>query len=186
MKFPRKRLFRFSLRTMLVVVTVLCVLLGWKVYQVNKQKRVVAWVWDMGGAVVYDYEDYKFDEECVWVGTGPGLPGPDWLCELVGVDYFATILMVGLSNTQVSDLSPLENLTNLEQLFLLNTPISEVSPLAKLTRLKTLDLGHTQVTDLSPLANLTKLKTLWLNDTNVTDEEVAKLQKALPNCRISH
>ena len=42
----------------------------------------------------------------------------------------------------------------------------------------------TQVTDLSPLAGLRNLKTLSLVHSPVTDEEVAKLQKALPNCNI--
>ncbi len=42
---PRlKRLLRIGLRDLLVVVTVLCVLLGWKVREVKRQKEAVAWV----------------------------------------------------------------------------------------------------------------------------------------------
>ena len=54
---PRlKRLLRFSLRTMLVVVTVLCVLLAWKVRQVERQKEAVIWVFKHEGNVVYAHE----------------------------------------------------------------------------------------------------------------------------------
>ena len=44
--------------------------------------------------------------------------------------------------------------------------------------------SETEFSDLSPLAKLTKLNKLDLRDTPVNDEEVAKLQKALPNCEI--
>ena len=109
---PKRRLLRFSLRTMLVVVTVLCVLLGWKVHKVNKQKRVVAWVEEMGGEVFFDYDDL----------------------------YWEKSEIEGNENTPISNLTPLTNLTNLEYL------------------------------------------SLW--DTQATDDEIANLQKALPNCKI--
>src|SRR5262245_37651668 len=38
---PRRRRFRFSLRTLFVVVTVLCVLLGREVNRVQEQRRAV-------------------------------------------------------------------------------------------------------------------------------------------------
>ena len=47
-----------------------------------------------------------------------------------------------------------------------------------------IDLQDARVTDLAPLATLTNLKKLNLINNPVTDEEVAKLQKALPNCEI--
>ena len=51
-----KRFFRFSLGTLLIVVTVLCVWLGLKVRQVEKQKEAVAWVKENLGWVRYNYE----------------------------------------------------------------------------------------------------------------------------------
>lgn len=55
----------------------------------------------------------------------------------------------------------------------------------KLRNLVRLDLSGTEVTSLSPLANLKILEQLNPVGIPVTDEEVAKLRKALPNCRIS-
>ena len=51
-----RRLFRISLRTMLLVMVVLCVLLGAKVGQAERQQEAVQWVHDRGGLVIYDYQ----------------------------------------------------------------------------------------------------------------------------------
>ena len=45
--------------------------------------------------------------------------------------------------------------------------------------------GATQVSDLSPLATCTSLNTLNVPQTKVTPTQVAALQKALPNCKIT-
>ena len=63
-----------------------------------------------------------------------------------------------LDNTQVSDLSPLAALHQLEVLELNNTPVSDLSPLAALHQLERLELHNTQVSDYSPLAHLTELR----------------------------
>ena len=86
---------------------------------------------------------------------------------------------------QVTDLSPLKDLTNLERLDLEDTQVSDLSPLEGLTNLKALVLDQTQVTDLSSLKGLTNLKWVILEGTPVSKEEIQKLQKALPKCGIS-
>ena len=57
-----------------------------------------------------------------------------------------------------------------------------------LTNLTELDLVGTQVTDagLVLLKGFTNLKNLGLSNTKITRGEIAELQKALPNCRISY
>ncbi len=70
---------------------------------------------------------------------------------------------------QVSDLSPLATLTNLQSLYLFGTRISDLSPLATLAKLQSLDLSGTQISDLSPLATLTNLHSLVLRGTQVSD-----------------
>ena len=76
---------------------------------------------------------------------------------------------LGLSNTQVSDLSPLAELKNLETLTLNDTQVSDLSSLAELKDLKTLRLNDTAVIDLLPLAELKSLRFLYLHNTGAHD-----------------
>ena len=74
------------------------------------------------------------------------------------IDQVLTQLnILSLSNTQVTDLSPLSVLTQLNILDLRNTQVTDLSPLSVLTQLNILDLRNTQVTDLSMLKHLDKL-----------------------------
>ena len=52
---PKRRLLRFSLRAMLLVLTVFGVWLGVKVNRANNQRAVVAWLTENGGWVMYDW-----------------------------------------------------------------------------------------------------------------------------------
>ena len=79
----KRRWFRFSLKTFVVVLTVFCVWLGLLVYRVNKQREVIQWVKDHRGTVRYDFE---WDEEKQSSILDPEPPGPDWLRELIGID----------------------------------------------------------------------------------------------------
>ena len=65
---------------------------------------------------------------------------------------------------KVSDLSPLENLTNLRNLDLGFNAVSRLFPLRYLTNLKRLNLVENQITDISPLADLTNLEYLYLSN----------------------
>ena len=67
------------------------------------------------------------------------------------------------------DVSALAGLTNLEGLGLDDTGVSDVSALAGLTNLETLDLTDTAISDVSALAHLTNLETLDLHGTAISD-----------------
>ncbi len=147
---PKRRFLRFSVRTLLIVLTIFCVALGWKVERARKQREAVAWVDEMGGSVSYDYE----------VDGVLKPPGPKWLRNLLGIDYFDDVVGVGFGTTQVSD----------------------VTPLSGLTSLRALDLHSTQVSDITPLSGLTSLQALDLHGTQVSEEAVEQLKRALPEC----
>ena len=72
----------------------------------------------------------------------------------------------------VTDLSPLQGLTNLEYLGLMNTPVTDLWPLAGLTALGTLYLDDVLATDFSPLANLTNLQVLSLGGLDLVDADL--------------
>ncbi len=93
-------------------------------------------------------------------------PEPLWLQEVLGGDFFAEVVIVSLPSS-VTDAS--------------------LKHLRVLTHLPVLNLVGTQVTDsdLEQLKGLTQLRALHLTGTKVTDAGVAKLQQALPNCKIT-
>lgn len=85
---------------------------------------------------------------------------------------------LSLSNTQISDLAPLQTLGNLRTLWLNKTGAADLSPLQSMAKLRALYLDNAQVSDVAPLQALADLRTLWLSNTQVSD--VAPLQ-ALAN-----
>ena len=68
----------------------------------------------------------------------------------------------------------------------IRTYVTDLSSLATLTNLTVLDLSGTVPINVSPLAAMKGLTSLNLIGTLVTDQEVAKLEEALPNCKIRH
>ncbi len=74
-----------------------------------------------------------------------------------------------VNSTGVSDLTPLAALTQLQELCVNGTEVSDLTPLAGLTHLRRLDIGFTQICDLMPLAGLTHLEDLDVRDTQVCD-----------------
>ena len=165
---PRRRCLQYSLRTFFVLVTVLCVCFGWlglKVHRANEQRKAVAWVRKMRGKVLYDY---KFHEGA-YLEDGAEPPGPKWLVQLLGAEYFQEVTVVDLDRTRVTDLKPLAGLKNLERLSLSVTRVNDLTPLAGLNSLEELSLEYSQVSDLTPLAGLNRLEGLGLSGTQISD-----------------
>ena len=84
--------------------------------------------------------------------------------KLTALDELNLEGMSGLRNV-----SALARLTNLEELDLASTGVSDVSALARLTHLERLYLTDTAVSDVSSLASLTNLETLYLHGTAISD-----------------
>ncbi len=93
-KTRHRRYRQFSLRTFLVVLTVACVWFGWQVNRANRQRKAVAWVLDIGGAVKYDYE---VDDAGSYIPDAKPT-GPEWLRDL-----YHQLVWVHLTGTQVSE-----------------------------------------------------------------------------------
>jgi hypothetical protein len=76
---------------------------------------------------------------------------------------------LSLHRNQISDLSPLANLTNLTSITLQNNQITDTSALLALTDLKFLSLESNQVNNLSGLSEMTMLTTLSLHSNQISD-----------------
>ena len=175
----RRRWLQFSLRTMLIVVTVFCIWMAIATKQARDQRQAVEMILEVGGRVKYDHENDQ---------SGP--PGPEWLRRLIGDEYFFSVTSVDLTGLDISDdsLAAVKRFTDLGWLHLNNTQITDAGlvHLKGLTNLQTLFLGNTQISDagLEHLKGLTNIGLLYLRNSRVTEEGVKKIQRALPNCKI--
>ena len=175
---PRRRWLQISLRTLLILVTLLAAGLGLVVNPGERQRRAVAALEAIGGDVFY--------EEASSPAAKKSLGWRRWLPR----DYFDDVQMVSLSGSKVTDacMVHLGALPQLQELYLVETRVTGagLTQLQGLTRLQSLTLCCAQVTDAAvpQLQGLTNLRYLDLYRTQVTLEGITKLEDMLPNCQI--
>ena len=107
-----------------------------------------------GGVVYYEW---RIDD--AGMAFYPGKPrAPQWLVDLVGLDYLGSVVDVFSINSSVSD--------------------ADMRKIGRLHRLEKLDLGSSAVTDsgMAHVENLSDLQSLQLNNTDVTDTGLAHLR----------
>ena len=88
---------------------------------------------------------------------------------LTGIEFATNLIVLGIYDSPISDLSPLAGLHNLEIINAEDTHISNLVPLAGLTKLRKLDTTKSDISDISPLSGLTNLTRLNLYGSSVTD-----------------
>lgn len=119
--------------------------------------------------------------EYIWIYTSGEI------ADLNGLEFLVNLTNLDLAGNQIVDLSPIENLTNLQYLSLgvsarsggavgynyspLGNSVSDISPLSNLHNLEVLDLSNNFVNDLSALKNLTNLTRLILHNNQITNVE---------------
>lgn len=172
-------LFRFSLCTFLLLITILCVFLGIKVRQIHFQRQATAWVLHHGGTIVYEHQVMDSSHTS---RRELGPPGPKWLRAVIGDEYFVTPSGVQFLRDPVGDLSQLRNLPTLRTLAIYGGEVDDVTPLAELQKLEVLGLRCRSNCDLSPLKNLKKLKMLVV--CGASYEQVEGLKQDMPDCEI--
>ena len=89
--------------------------------------------------------------------------------DLSTLEQLSELRQLDLRSTQISDLSPLAALKNLRKLVLHSTKISDVSQLGRLKELESLSLAYTQVSDLTSLSDLPNLSQLNICGTQVNN-----------------
>ncbi len=94
------------------------------------------------------------------------------------------------NHKNLSELGPISQLRQLENISLANVPVTDLSPLRNLNRLATVNLSGSLVADLSPFTYATNLRELNLSQTRVTDIEplmhLRQLEKVMLNqCAVS-
>ena len=76
---------------------------------------------------------------------------------------------LNLSSNQISDITSLKELKNIQTLDLYNNKIIDISPLKELINLQYLDLYYNRISNITPIENLTKMKILLLSINTIKD-----------------
>jgi hypothetical protein len=164
-----RRWFRFSLASLLLVITAVGIWLGALANTAQKQMRAVQLIRRLAGNFNYDYQAAALAEPQY----------PEWLRKRLPHDFLARVTQVFLAKSEVTDddLRILARLPHLNHLELQDTKVSDngIKYLAALTKLETLHLNCTACTDtgLMSLASLTRIKRLSLSQTQITDTGLA-------------
>jgi hypothetical protein len=170
---PKRRWFQFSLKTLLVALTLLCLGPGGYVaYEQNKarkEKAAVKAIEKLGGSVYYfDY----FEKQTV---RSP------MMRQILGDESFGNAVELQFYDTHVADadLAHLSALKHLNRLSLVGTQVTDAGlvHLAGLKALRILDLDDTQVAGpgFVDLAGLKRLKYLSLARTQINDDGLENL-----------
>ena len=175
---PKLRWFQFSLRTLLVVVTLCAIACSWYasvMKRVWRQRAAVDAINEMHGAVMLEN----------------GFSGPAWLRSILGDDFFSQDISVGLGGPKVTNagLEQLGELSQVTNLWINESNVTDagLKSLKRLNGLRKLNLYRADnITDagLEHLMGMTQLRELVLGHA-ITDDAVKKLQQALPNCKIT-
>ena len=188
---PRRRWLQVSLRTLLILVTLLGIWLGWVVNRGERQRRAVAAIREIGGIVYYEH-DVVVDRGAVFVqlakpiSTTRSKSIPTTRSGWRGWfpwDCFENVHSVQFPGDKVADadLAHLQALKGLHELHIMKAPVTDagLKHLRGLTTLKSLDLVGTQASDagLENLAGLTSLTHLNLHTSGVTDAGLVHLKK---------
>jgi hypothetical protein len=207
----RRRWIRYGLRTVLILLTIVCLWLGWFMTQVQKQRRAVAVLEKYSAAITYS----AFYQYSPWSAILPrrliqwlngALSGNDILQRVTGVTIERDTLdeqdlavltdlpylrYLSLSGPAVTDASVhhVENLTQLKCFKLIGTNVSDAGLqfVSKLENVESLILTETPFTEagIKHLRNLKNIDELYLDDTRVTGACLEDLT-AIKNLRVLH
>lgn len=201
---PKLRWYQYSLRSLLIFVTLFAFACSWlavKKRQAKRQKEAVEIIQMVGGNVWYDYQETAPRT----VSTAGKPREPDWLLKILTEDFFhkpVNITFFGtpkdegwskavndlpslktllLSGRNISD-KTLENLAmlpNLEELHANSSSVSDegLKNLEKFPKLRWLTIHYTKVTDsgLIHVKSLKHLEWLILTGDNISDAAIPDL-----------
>jgi hypothetical protein len=170
----KRRRFQYSLRTLLVLVTLCAIPCSWvgvKIQHAHRIREAASAMAGMGGSVGWDTPSY-----------------PAWLRNLLGRDFGNNVRSVNLCCAKFVD-DRLEHLTVFGQLRELNLSMTKVTDadlrhLERLSQLEHLWLDSTAVTDagLEHLKGLRELKSLCLDSTRVPGTHRVRQSCKAPPC----
>lgn len=116
--------------------------------------------------------DYVSEESLAAITTTKKACQDQNISDLTGLEYMTNIEHLNLFFNQISDLTPISDLTKITYLSLGDNNISDLTPISNMTGLQSLFLHNNDITDIEPLANMTNLQELTLNNQDIQDISV--------------
>ena len=175
-KEAKRRILRVSLRALMVLVALLCLPLAWWANKAQVQKETVFRLRELGNEVIYRH-DTDVD------GKGK-VDAPEWLVDLLGIDFFSTPTVLYLSVCTNDDLLAASRLKHVRKITLLDKRADELSPLKRM-KLDKLILFNSTITKAGPLAELENLEFMWLNSPQFVDVSPFKKLKKFNRLHLS-
>ena len=91
------------------------------------------------------------------------------ISELTSLENLTQLQVLQLTSNQIDDITPLTKFENLTHLILLGNQITDITPLSTLTNLEVLVANNNQIKNIAPLARLKQLTTLWIENNQVSN-----------------
>jgi hypothetical protein len=178
----KRRWLQFSLRTLVLAITLVCIWLGFTANQAKRQKRAVEALRATGATILYDYQVNEYGGHDLSKPSPPP-PGPDWLRNLIGLDYFATAARVDLHpQDDITDetFDSLANLPHLRCVSVVGLGVTDarIARLGGLNELQAVTVMNSSVTDggWEFLGHLLHLKRLRLDGPNISDSTLGHVK----------
>ncbi|HVT30501.1 MAG TPA: hypothetical protein VHE81_21000 [Lacipirellulaceae bacterium] len=185
-----RRLFRFSLRTLLILLTLYSIWLGHMMHRLYARRDAWRAIHECGGS------------------CGFAIVGPAWLRYLVrSKECFYDAVRISFDSNSHSrrskspfgddDFAEMVDQINVYAGFntldlggsgITDHTLNHLTKLKKFRKIVQLVVSNTQVSD-QGIADISTLKALTFLDighTNITQDGIVRLQRALPNCEIQH
>ena len=197
-KFGRARFFRFSLRTVLVLIAVLGVFLFPEISRQLRQRTAYRNLKELEYTVVlYDYE---VSNDPNWTTHFPSMRSSvaSMILDWFGTDLFNPVVKLSLSKVSNKSLERLADLRHLRSLHIGDpnqNKVPSLQPISHCNKLEKLELGvwhylkyhpdeaargdgttlipcHISVQDIETISNFKMLRVLAIGGPNVTDESI--------------
>lgn len=104
--------------------------------------------------------------------------------DFASISNCTNIKKLHIEFSTVNDISCIEQLDKIEELYLSNVNISDITPIASLTNLKRLSIIESAVTEFDPIYKLDNLEYAYISCNNINDEIINEINEHLVNCEV--
>jgi Leucine-rich repeat (LRR) protein len=174
----RRRWYQYSLRTLMIVVTLFAVACSWfavKMGQARRQREAAEAIRKHGGEIYYDNDEYDN-----YGRFYPRAISHSGLYKILGNDLFANVYLVKIRDYPKADLKSITEFSHLKMLWIEGSRIDDdgLEDLRFFTQLKSLCLADADISNsgLKHLKELPQLQELYLQNNAITDDGLKYLQ----------